>query len=245
MTRCEHCGNPITGEPEDLTQWRHRGVSGSFCSLGCVVSEIYVIETAQNVRSIRASTGLPVALGTIPVSLVEKEHLKRDSKGRLLLAKAKRAEKAAALKWRREGIEAVKRVRARRQKIMERRQREAKAQEQRRSREMYREVVNPSDKTYCHHCIENDATCQLKLGGRMTPLCDRCSGAIVGEPTPYSVGFLSLGDELPFPTGPVPRKPMLHELDEKLGEPVPNHGFMVITQDLELDVIGQRIMRNR
>lgn len=231
--KCSYCGNHFDGDPMDMSMWEHRGVHGSFCSLSCVSSRCYVVETSKKIMDVRRVTGLPVSLNFIPISPVEKEGLSDEAVGRPLLAKKKMVKKSA--KKRAELEERRENHRIAAKKWRENAKIAAKnAQDRRRNEELYCSIINPSGKTYCHHCIDNDATCQRMLNGRITPLCSKCSDAIISG-IPCIVGFPLFGNEPPFPMGANKRKPMLHELDKRLGEPVSNHGFRVITQDFSSD----------
>lgn len=204
--KCRYCGNHFEGDPVDMSMWEHRGVRGNFCSLECVSSKCYVIETSKKITEIRET-----------IEKFDAKALERRKSNRVVIKKWRKSNKVAIKKWR-ENAKIAARIAAK------------NAQERRRNEELHRRIINPSGKTYCHHCIDNDATCQRTLNGRITPLCSKCSNAIISG-IPCSVGFPLFGNEPPFPMGANKRKPMLHELDEKFGEPVSNHGFRVITQD--------------
>jgi len=79
--------------------------------------------------------------------------------------------------------------------------------------------------TYCHHCIDGDAVCEVLLGGRWMPVCEGCrddfvKGIVCVSPSPFD-------EQLLWPRGSR-RKKMLHEIEAR-GRLTLNPGMMVFT----------------
>jgi len=86
-----------------------------------------------------------------------------------------------------------------------------------------RYLKNP---TYCHHCIDRDATCEVMLKKRWMGLCDLCAdhfmygtevAVLPGRSLPWAIGSKSK------------RKPMLYEIERKGAKPTLNTRFMILT----------------
>lgn len=85
--------------------------------------------------------------------------------------------------------------------------------------------------TYCHHCIENEADCEARLGDRWMPICTHCEGFFAGKHD-ARVSYPMLDVREPWPIrGAVRRKPMLHEIERRGGKQTLNTGFMILTLD--------------